>query len=122
MDQVVSRAAARRALLERSAAAAEERKRRESANLGDLTTFLVEYGRVDGVDDWVEAQVAKVEVEAERRRVAHRVRAGAALAAMRLRGETVSAIAAQAGVSVAIVRGLLQAAAASSADAEEMRR
>jgi hypothetical protein len=122
MDQVVGRAAARRALLERSAAAAEERKRRESANLGDLTTFLVEYGRVDGVDDWVAVQLAKVEAEAERRRVAHRAKAGAALAAMRLRGETVAAIAAQAGVSVAVVRGLLQAAAAGLADAEEVRR
>jgi hypothetical protein len=119
MDQVVGRAAARRALLERSAAAAEERKRRESANLGDLTTFLVECGRVDGVDDWVAVQLAKVEAEAERRRAAHRVKAGAALAAMRLRGETVAAIAAQAGVSVAVVRGLLQAAAG-SADVEEV--
>lgn len=114
MNQTTSRAAARAALLKRQAAAAEERKRRELANVSDLTTFVVEAARLDGVDEWESERVAKVREEAERRRARHRVGAGRALQAMRFRGEALAAIAEQAGVSVAVVRGYLQAAAANA--------
>ena len=115
MKHTTSRAAARAALLKAQASAAEERKRREIANVGDLTTFVVEAAKLDGVDDWEAQRVAKVRADAAARRDRHRVTAGRALQAMRLRGETITAIAQQAGVSTATVRGFLQAAAQGAA-------
>ena len=106
-----SRSEARAALLKAQAAAAEERKRREVANVGDLTTFVVETAKLDGVGEWERSRLEKVRSDAEARRERHRAAAGRALQAMRLRGESIASIAQQAGVSVAAVRGFLQAAA-----------
>ena len=98
-------------MLKAQAAAAEERKRREIANVGDLTTFVVETAKLDGVDEWEAERLAKVRADAQARRDRHRVNAGRALQAMRLRGESIAAIGQQAGVSAATVRVFLQAAA-----------
>ena len=111
MKQTTSRSEARAALLKRQATAAEERKRREIKNVSDLTTFVVETAKLDGVDGWERSRLQKVREDAEARRQEHRVNAGKALQAMRLRGETIAAISQQAGVSAAVVRRLLQAAA-----------
>lgn len=111
MKRTTSRAEARAALLKAQAAAAEARKRREIANVGDLTTFVVETAKLDGVDAWERERLEKVRADAEARRRKHRVNAGRALQAMRRRGETIASIAAQAGMSTAVVRGFLQAAA-----------
>ena len=110
MKATTSRAEARAALLKAQAAAAEERKRREIANVGDLTTFVVETAELDGVDEWEAERLAKVRATAQARRDRHRVSAGRALQAMRSSGESITAIAAQAGVSAATVRVFLQAA------------
>ena len=112
MGQTTSRVAARAALLRRQAAAAEERKRREMANVIDLTTFVVEAAKLEEVDGWERTRLEVVREEAERRRVRHRVSAGKALQAMRFRGESLAAIAEQAGVSAAVIRSYLRAAAA----------
>ena len=77
----------------------------------DLTTFVVETAKLNGVDEWERSRLQKVREDAEARRQEHRVNAGKALQAMRLRGETIAAISQQAGVSAAVVRRLLQAAA-----------
>jgi hypothetical protein len=111
MKGTTSRSEARAALLKKQAAAAEERKRREVQNVSDLTTFVVEAGKLDGVDEWEHARVEKLHHEAERKRDKHRANAGRALQAMRFRGESIASIAEQAGVSVAVVRGFLQTAA-----------
>jgi hypothetical protein len=106
-------------LLERQQAAAVAREARERANIGDLTEFTVRVGRADEVDDWLAARIEKLTGEAERRRHEHRVAAGKALQAMRLRGETVTAIAAQTGLSLSRVREFLRLATDPDAGAQE---
>ena len=46
MKRTTSRSEARQALFKPQAAAAEERKRLELANVGDLTTFVVESAKL----------------------------------------------------------------------------
>lgn len=83
---------------------AAERETRERANITDLTEFFVQTELHDDVDGWLREQVAKATSEAKARRQQHRVAAGAALKAMLDRGETLSAIAEQAEITVAKVR------------------
>jgi len=96
--------------MERQQAAAAAREARERANIGDLTEFMVSAAEIDEVDSWLAARIEKVKAEAERKRERHRVAAGNALQRMRLRGETVTSIAAQAGLSVSRVREYLRSA------------
>lgn len=120
MEKTTSRKLARARLLERQQAAAVAREARERANIGDLTDFTVRAAQADEVDEWLAARIEKLKAEAECRRTRHRTAAGKALQAMRLRGESVSAIAAQTGLSLARVREFLRiAAAAESAPADE---
>lgn len=116
MERTTSKKAARARLLEARAQAAAERARRERENIGDLAEFMVQVAKVDEVDVWLRDRVAKLQAEAEERRRRHKVAAGQALQAMRLRGETNAAIAAQAGVSTTKLRDYLQAATAASGD------
>jgi len=111
VKRTTSRSEARQALLKPQAAAAEERKRLELANVGDLTTFVVESAKFDDVDEWERDRLKRLRADAEVRRQKHRVNAGRALQAMRLRGESIASIAPQTGVSTVVVRGFLQAAA-----------
>ena len=111
MKRTTSRSEARQALLKPQAAAAEERKRLELANVGDLTTFVVESAKFDDVDEWERDRLTRLRADAEVRRQKHRVNAGRALQAIRLRGESIASIAPQTGVSTVVVRGFLQAAA-----------
>ena len=116
MEKTTSRKLARARLLERQQAAAAEREARERANIGDLTEFTVRAAQADQVDEWLAARIDKLKGEAERRRHRHRVAAGKALHAMRLRGETVTAIAAHTGLSLSRVREFLRVAAAAKTD------
>ena len=111
MEKTTSRKLARARLLERQQAAAAAREARERANIGDLTEFTVRAAQADEVDAWLAGRIEKLKAEGERRRQAHRAAAGKALQAMRLRGESVSAIAAQTGLSLGRVREFLRAAA-----------
>jgi hypothetical protein len=108
MEKTTSRKLARTRLMERQQAAAAAREARERANIGDLTEFMVSAAEIDEVDPWLAARIEKVQAEAERKRERHRVAAGNALQRMRLRGETVTSIAAQAGLSVSRVREYLR--------------
>jgi hypothetical protein len=107
MEKTTSRKLARTRLMERQQAAAAAREARERANIGDLTEFMVSAAEVDEVDLWLAARIEKVKTEADRKRERHRVAAGNALQRMRMRGETVTSIAAQAGLSVSRVREYL---------------
>ena len=118
MKRTTSRSEARQALLKPQAAAAEERKRLELANVGDLTTFVVESAKFDDVDEWERDRLKRLRADAEVRRQKRRVNAGRALQAIRLRGESIASIAPQTGVSTVVVRGFLQAAASDALDGE----
>jgi len=86
--------------------------------VGDLTTFVVESAKFDDVDEWERGRLKRLRADAEVRRQKHRVNAGRALQAMRLRGESIASIAPQTGVSTVVVRGFLQAAASDALDGE----
>jgi hypothetical protein len=117
MEKTTSRKLARARLLERQQAVAAAREARERANLGDLTEFTVRAAQADEVDDqWLGARMEKLKAEAERRRQGYRRAAGKALQAMRLRGETVTALAAATGLSISRVREFLRLAAEAGAD------
>lgn len=96
--------------MERQHNAAVAREARERANIGDLTEFTVRAAQADEVDNWLATRIEKLNTEAEHRRHGHRVAAGKALHAMRLRGETVTTIATQTGLSLSRVREFLRAA------------
>lgn len=108
MEKTTSRKLARARLVERHQAAAAAREARERANIGDLTEFMVRSAQIEEVDTWLEGRVEKVRAEADQRRQRHRVAAGKALHAMRLRGETITQIATQTGLSQGRVREFLR--------------
>jgi hypothetical protein len=116
MEKTTSRKLARARLLERQQEAAAAREARERANIGDLTEFTVRSAQIDEVDDWLAARIDKLKAEAQCRRQRHRVAAGKALQAMRLRGETVTAMAAQTSLSISRVREFLRVAADAADD------
>ncbi len=101
------KAATRARLMEVRAKRAAEREARERANITDLTEFFVQTELHDDVDGWLREQIAKATSDAKARRLQHRAAAAAALKAMLDRGETVSAIAEQAEITVAKVRTYL---------------
>lgn len=118
MEKTTSRKLARARLLERQQAAAAAREARERANIGDLTEFTVRAAQADEIDEWLTTRIEKVKAEAERRRHRHRVAAGKALHAMRLRGENVTAITSQTGLSLGRVREYLRVAADAEAETQ----
>lgn len=119
MERTTNKKTARARLLEVQAAAAAERVARERQNIEDLAMFMVSTAKADGVDEWLDAQIEKVREQAAARRLKFRGEAGKALQAMRFRGETVSGIAAQAGITPARVREYLKLVAADGAAGTE---
>ena len=105
-------------MMEVRAKRAAEREARERANITDLTEFFVQSELHDDVDVWLREQIAKVTTEAKTRRQQHRAAAGTALKAMLDRGETLSAIAEQAEITVAKVRTYLSLAGGGAADSQ----
>jgi hypothetical protein len=105
-----SKVEARRRVREAQARANEERAQRERANVEDAATCMVAAGRVSEVDAWETERLAQVReqvrAEANRRRADHRTEAGAAIARMHDRGETLATIAELAGVGVGEIRAL----------------
>jgi hypothetical protein len=102
--------AARKAARESALAANADLARRTKLNVEDLTRFFASTSRADGVDEWLAARVAALQEQAARRREAERRQAGAALAAMRERGEQVRDIARLAQISDKLVRELIRLA------------
>ena len=119
MEKTTSRKLARARLLERRQAAAAAREVRERANIGDMTEFTVQAAHADEVDEWLAARIEKLKAEAERRRHRYRVAAGKALQTMRLRGESVTTIAAQTGLSLGRVREYLRVATETETDTQD---
>jgi hypothetical protein len=107
-----SRVEARRRVREAQARANEARAQRERGNVEDAATFMVATGRVSEVDAWESERLAQVReqvrAEATRRRADHRAEAGAAVARMQQRGETLATIAELAGVGVGELRAMLR--------------
>jgi hypothetical protein len=119
MERTTNKKMARARLVEAQAAAAAEREARERQNIEDLAVFMVSTAKADGVDEWLEDRIEKARQQAEVRRLAHRVEAGKALQAMRFRGETVSGIATQAGITPARVREYLKLVASDGTTGSE---
>jgi hypothetical protein len=107
-----SKVEARRRVREAQARANEARAQRERANVEDAATLVVAAGRVSEVDAWESERLAQVReqvrAEATRRRADHRAEAGAAVARMQHRGETLGTIAELAGVGVGEIRAMLR--------------
>ena len=108
---------ARRAAREATIAAQEEIGRRTRANMDDLAVFFSARQRADAVDDWLTERVEALRVQAEARRADQRRQCGAALGAMRDRGESVRDIARMADISDKAVRELIRAAGHPAQDA-----
>ncbi len=104
MGDYRSKSLARKKVREAQQRARDERALREKANVEDVATFLVARTRLAGVDDWEVDRVAQVSAEASRRRDEHRAAAAAAVARIRARGESISAIAQLAETTVGDVR------------------
>jgi hypothetical protein len=109
--------AARKAAREATIAAQEAVARRTRANMDDLTVFFSARQRADAVDDWLKDRVAALKVQADERRAGQLRECGAALGAMKERGESVRDIARMAGISEKSVRELIRSAGSGDASA-----
>ena len=107
-----SKLAARRRAVEATRRANEARATRDKANIDDTTHFLYEVGKVAEVEVWKKERLAQlreqVNTEAAKRMATHRAKAGAAVARMQGRGETLTTIAALTDVGIGIVRTMLR--------------
>jgi hypothetical protein len=108
----MSKVEARRRAVEATRRANEARAERDKANIDDATNFLVAVGRIDEVETWKKERLAQlreqVDTEAAKRVAVHRAKAGAAVARMQGRGETLTTIAARTDVGIGIVRSMLR--------------
>lgn len=109
--------AARRAAREAVVAAQADLARRNRANMDDLAVFLSARQRAEAVDDWFNERVAALKAQAEERRAAQRRECGAALRAMRERGESIRDIARMAAIGEKTARELIRSAEAGDAAA-----
>jgi len=109
--------AARRAAREAVVAAQADLARRNRANMDDLAVFLSARQRAEAVDDWFNERVAALKTQAEERRAAQRRECGAALRAMRDRGESIRDIARMASIGEKTARELIRSAEAGDAAA-----
>src|SRR5258708_3043895 len=100
--------AARRAAREAPAAAQEGFVPRTRANVADLPPFLSARERAEAVDGWLAERLGALHEKAAQRRAAELRRCGAALRAMRDRGESVGEIARMAGITEKTVRDLIR--------------
>lgn len=102
--------AARRAARNAAFAAQEEAARRARANAADLTVYFAARQRAHDVDEWLAERVAVLRRQADQRRAEQLRQCGAALAALRERGESVREIARMVDAGEKAVRELIRAA------------
>lgn len=102
--------AARRAARNAAFAAQEDAARRARANASDLTVYFAARQRADAVDEWLAERVAGLRRQADQRRAEQLRQCGVALAAMKVRGESVREIARMTDVGEKAVRELIRAA------------
>ena len=125
-----ARTAARQAARKSATAAQEAIAQRTGCNAEDLAVFFSAGERSESVDAWLAGRMAALREQADEGRAEHRRAAGAALAAMRGRGETVREIARMAGIGEKSARELMRLvkaapaglAGAASGDAEQTAR
>jgi hypothetical protein len=90
----------------------EARAARDKANIKDATTFMYEVGKIAEVEQWKKERLAQlreqVDAEAAKKVATHRAKAGAAVARMQDRGETLTTIATNTDVGIGIVRTMLR--------------
>lgn len=102
---------ARRRAREAQARANETRAQRERANIEDAATYMVAVGKISEVDTWETERLSavreQIRTEATRRRADCQAAAGAAVAHMQRRGETLATIAKLTGAAVGEVRAML---------------
>ena len=98
--------------MEATRRANEARAERDKANIDDATNFLYEVGKLAEVETWRKGRLSQlreqVDAEAAKRVATHRAKAGAAVARMQDRGETLTTIAARTDVGIGIVRTMLR--------------
>ncbi len=100
--------AARQAARKATLAAQEAVLRRTQQNTESLTVFFSARGQAEGIADRLAETIAAAKAAAARQDAQLQRRAGGALAEMRDRGETVTAIAELAGISPKQVRDLIR--------------
>lgn len=83
---------------------------RAARNADDLAVFYSSQERLDAVDEWLESKVVALREQADAKRADHRRAAGAALQALRDRGETMRDIARLAGITEKSTRELIRRA------------
>ena len=83
---------------------------RAARNADDLAVFYSSQERLDAVDEWLESKMMALREQAEAKRAEHRHAAGAALRALRDRGETLRDIARLAGITEHAARELIRRA------------
>ncbi|BBZ04201.1 hypothetical protein MCHIJ_36380 [Mycolicibacterium chitae] len=105
-----SKVEARRRAREATRRANEQRAAHDKANIDDAADFLVAIGKLAEVETWKKERLAQlraqVDAEAARRMDVHSGQAGAAVARMQGRGETLTSIAARTDVGIGIVRAM----------------
>jgi hypothetical protein len=104
----ISKVEARKRAHEATRRANEARAARDKANIDDAADFLVAVGKIAEVESWKKERLAQlraqVDAEAAKRVAVHRAKAGAAVARMQGRGETLTTIAARTDVGIGVVR------------------
>lgn len=110
MEKKASRKDTRARVMEKRAAREAARVAAERANLQDLTEVAYRQAQLDDVDIWLSQQIERANLAAEQRREKHRIAIGGSLQSMRLRGETMRAIAEQAEMSERQIRELIKCA------------
>ncbi|ANW65111.1 hypothetical protein BCA37_17280 [Mycobacterium sp. djl-10] len=112
--KATSKVEARRRAREATRRANEDRAARDKANIDDAADFLVAVGRLAEVETWKNGRLAQlraqVDAEAAKRLATERANAGAAVARMQGRGETLTTIAARTDVGIGIVRTMARPA------------
>ncbi|MGP4057738.1 hypothetical protein ACTWP6_23430 [Mycobacterium sp. 4D054] len=112
MTAGTSKLEARRRAVEANRRANEARAARDKANIKDATTFMYEVGKIAEVEQWKKERLAQlraqVDAEAAKKVADHRAKAGAAVARMQDRGETLTTIAENTDVGIGVVRTMLR--------------
>lgn len=103
-----SKVQARRRAREATRRANEARAARDTANIDDAADFLVAVGKIAQIETWKKQRLAQlreqVDAEAAKRMAAQRAKAGAAVARMQDRGETLTTVAARTDIGIGVVR------------------
>jgi hypothetical protein len=107
-----SKVEARRRAREATRRANEARAARDKANIDDAADFLVAVGKIAEIETWKKERLAQlreqVDAEAAKRVAVQRAKAGAAVARMQGRGETLTTVAARTDVGIGVVRTMLR--------------